>query len=368
PAWLDMVLLVALPLAAAVLTFLTPTSNAVVALSAIVFPSLLAAAAYGVGVWLPMVGPSLGVVTASLASLTVLHTTEGRQKRFIRNAFSRYLSPAVIELLIRQPERMRLGGERRVLSILFSDIEKFTAIAEGLDPEQLTEFLNLYLSAMTDIILDEGGTLDKYEGDAIIAFWNAPLDQPDHAERCLRAAMRCQERLAAMRPALKERVGRDVRMRIGVNTGPAVVGNLGSDARFDYSMIGDAVNVASRLEGANKEFGTYTIVSEETVAASGQAFPIRTLAQVTVVGRSTPLLIHELMSEKAHASNRRELQDFDEGRELYCRGELEDALARFERHERTDPPSAAYAAQCRALLSGQGLPRGWCGNWDLKRK
>ena len=195
----------------------------------------------------------------------IYYTTEGRQKLFIKNAFKQYLSPAVIEELIQHPERLKLGGERRVLSIFFSDLEGFTGISEGLEPEELTALLNEYLSAMTDIIQEEGGTVDKYEGDAIIAFWNAPLLQPDHAERCVRAALRCQEKLAEMRPAFRERIGKDLRMRIGINSGPAVVGNMGSHTRFDYTMLGDAVNLAARLEGINKQFGTYTILSQATL-------------------------------------------------------------------------------------------------------
>lgn len=368
PEWLALFLLLALPVAAALIVFLVPMGHAAAAVIALILPPIVATLSYAQGWQVPLAGPTLGAAAAVLASLAVLHATEGRQRRFIRSAFGRYLSPAVIDMLIRQPERMRLGGEQRTLSIFFSDIENFTAISEGLSPEALTEFLNDYLSGMTNIILDEGGTLDKYEGDAIIAFWNAPLDQPDHAIRCIRAALRCQKRLAAMQPEFARRVGRTVRMRIGLNTGAAVVGNLGSDARFDYSMIGDAVNIASRLEGANKVFGTYTIVSDETLAASGQAFPTRPLARVVVVGRSSPLLIHEPMMPEDFAARAETLQVFERGRALYCRGDLDEALRCFESFEETDPPAAAYAAQCRLLLSGQGVPDGWCGDWRLTRK
>ena len=147
------------------------------------------------------------------------YAVEGKQKRFIKNAFRQYLSPEVVEQLIAHPEFLKLGGERRTLSIFFSDLQGFTAIAEGLDPEALTALLNEYLSAMTDIIHEEGGTLDKYVGDAIIAFWNAPLEQPDHAERAARAAVRCQAKLSELRPVIREKIGKDLFMRIGLNTG-----------------------------------------------------------------------------------------------------------------------------------------------------
>ncbi len=225
-------------------------------------PVLLSLFAYSRGTWLPLVVQEAAVSLSLLGALAVNYATEGKQKRFIKNAFRQYLSPDVIEQLIAHPERLKLGGERRTLSIFFSDLQGFTAISEGLDPEALTALLNEYLSAMTDILHEEGGTVDKYVGDAIIAFWNAPLDQPDHAERAARAALRCQEKLSEMRPDFRERIGKDLYMRIGLNTGFAVVGNMGSRSRFDYTVLGDAVNLASRLEGINKQFGTFILSSE----------------------------------------------------------------------------------------------------------
>ena len=163
----------------------------------------LGMAAYALGFWLPVVAIELGVVLSLVSASIASYATEGRQKRYIKGAFKQYLSPAVIEELIAHPERLRLGGERRELTIFFSDVQGFTGISEVLSPEDLTALLNEYLSAMTDIIQEEGGTIDKYEGDAIIAFWNAPLAQEDHALRGVRAALRCQEKLAEMRPGFQ---------------------------------------------------------------------------------------------------------------------------------------------------------------------
>ncbi|HEY7527762.1 MAG TPA: adenylate/guanylate cyclase domain-containing protein, partial [Candidatus Deferrimicrobiaceae bacterium] len=222
-------------------------------------PVLLSLFAYAKGYWLPLVFQEAAVSLSLLGGLAVNYATEGRQKRFIKGAFRQYLSPEVIERLIAHPELLKLGGERRTLSVFFSDLQGFTSIAEGMDPEALTALLNEYLSAMTDIVHEEGGTLDKYVGDAIIAFWNAPLDQPDHALRAARAAVRCQEKLSELRPVFRGKTGKDLFMRIGLNTGTAVVGNLGSRSRFDYTILGDAVNLASRLEGINKQFGTYIL-------------------------------------------------------------------------------------------------------------
>ncbi|MBP1711368.1 MAG: adenylate/guanylate cyclase with Chase sensor, partial [Deltaproteobacteria bacterium] len=253
-------------------------------------PVILCLIAYRLGFWLPLVVQEVGVVVTLFSAGLIYYTTEGRQKMFIKNAFKQYLSPAVIDQIIMHPERLKLGGERRMLSIFFSDLEGFTGISEGLDPEALTNLLNVYLSAMTDIIHEEGGTVDKFEGDAIIAFWNAPLEQPDHAIRCVRAALRCQARLAQMQPDFHKRLGKDLNMRIGINTGYAVVGNMGSHSRFDYTMIGDAVNLAARLEGINKQFGTYTLISQTSMQQMGGVFPVREISRVAVVGRREPVV------------------------------------------------------------------------------
>ncbi len=259
----------------------------------------LGIAAYALGWWLQMVALELGVVFSLVGSSLASYATEGQQKRYIKNAFRQYLSPAVIEQLIAHPERLTLGGEKRELTIFFSDVQGFTGISEALTPEDLTALLNEYLSAMTDIIQEEGGTIDKYEGDAIIAFWNAPLPLEDHALRGVRAALRCQAKLAEMRPSVRARIGKDMFMRVGMNTGHAVVGNMGSKNRFDYTMLGDQVNLAARLEGINKQFGTYTMISAAVVQKIGGAFPARELSRVAVVGRKEPVTVFEPMLAEA---------------------------------------------------------------------
>ncbi|MCL5808280.1 MAG: adenylate/guanylate cyclase domain-containing protein [Deltaproteobacteria bacterium] len=332
----------------------------------ILLPVLLAAAAYRAGFWLPLVVLELGVTVTLFSAGVIYYTTEGRQKHFIKNAFRQYLSPAVIEELILHPERLKLGGERRLLSIFFSDLEGFTGISEGLEPEALTTLLNDYLSAMTDIIHEEGGTVDKYEGDAIIAFWNAPLQQTDHAERCVRAALRCQEKLAGMRPAFKERIGKDLRMRIGINSGPAVVGNMGSHTRFDYTMLGDAVNLASRLEGINKQFGTYTIISQATLELLAGTYPVRELSRVSVVGRREPVTIHEPMFPADYASRKEDLGVFAEGLEEFYRGRFAKAESIFAGLGDRDRAALAYAGKCRSLI--EQPPRDWNGVWAVTTK
>jgi adenylate cyclase len=294
------------------------------------------------------------------------YTTEGRQKRFIKDAFKHYLSPEVIEELIQHPEHLKLGGERRVLSMFFSDLQGFTSISERLEPEELTAVLNEYLSAMTDIIQEEHGTIDKYEGDAIIAFWNAPLNVSDHAVRVVRTALRCQAKLAEMRPAFKERIGKDMLMRIGVNTGPVVVGNMGSRSRFDYTMFGDAVNLASRLEGANKQFGTYTMISQFTLDLLDDSFALRELARIAVVGRQEPVTVYEPMSPEEYEARKSLFETFAEGLALFYRGSFTHAREVFSSIQDADSAAAAYAQKCRTYIISP--PESWQGVWVMTTK
>jgi adenylate cyclase len=340
------------------------------ALSYLVFiplAPLLGIGAYAAGYWLQLVALELGGVLALVGSSLVSYATEGKQKRYIKGAFKQYLSPAVIEELIAHPERLKLGGERRELSIFFSDMQGFTSVSETLTPEELTALLNDYLSAMTDIIQEEGGTIDKYEGDAIIAFWNAPLDLPDHAARAVRAALRCQVKLAELRPVFKARVGKELFMRVGVNSGPAVVGNMGSHTRFDYTMLGDAVNLASRLEGINKQYGTYTMISASTLKLAGKAYPARELSRVAVVGRKEPVTVYEPMLPEEYEARRPVLEAFAAALALYYEGKFGEAEAAFAALADRDPPSKSYAARCREL--GAEAPAGeWNGVWVMTQK
>jgi adenylate cyclase len=327
---------------------------------------VLSVGAYTQGVWLPLVAPELAVVLALVGAVLVNYATEGRQKRFIRNAFRQYLSAEVIEQLVSDPGRLKLGGEQRTLSIFFSDLQGFTSISESLTPEQLTALLNDYLTAMTDIIQGEGGTVDKYEGDAIIAFWNAPLAQEDHARRAVRAALRCQAALADLRPAFRERVGKDLFMRIGLNTGPVVVGNMGSHNRFNYTILGDAANLASRLEGINKQFDSFTLISETTRDAMNGAFPCREISRVAVVGRKTPVRVFEPMTQDVFETRRALFDSYAAALDKFYQGDFGAAAAAFEALASQDPVSAAYVRKCRGLLATP--PANWQGVWVMTEK
>lgn len=329
-------------------------------------PTAVAVAGYAAGFWVPLMVPTVGVVLALAGAGVANYTTEGKQKRYIKNAFQQYLSPAVIEELIQDPKRLRLGGERRELSIFFSDLQGFTSLSEGLSPEELTALLNEYLSAMTDIIHEEGGTVDKYEGDAIIAFWNAPLAQDDHALRAVRAALHCQRTLARLRPAFAERVGKELHMRIGLNSGPAVVGNMGSRTRFDYTMLGDAVNLAARLEGINKQFGTYTMISESTWRQVSGEFRARQLSRVAVVGRKEPVVVYEPWLPEEYERHSARIAVFERGLEQYYAGDFATAEQTFAGIADEDPPARNYLQRCRELR--QAPPAEWNGVWVMTSK
>jgi adenylate cyclase len=369
PLWASILLVLAVTLGAGIASvYASGAARSVgVYVAFLALPLGLSLGGYALGRQVSLLVAEVGAVATLISGGLLNYATEGRQKRYIKSAFRQYLSPTVIEELIAHPERLKLGGERRELSIFFSDLQGFTGISEGLTPEELTALLNDYLSAMTDIIQEEGGTIDKYEGDAIIAFWNAPVDQPDHALRAVRSALRCQKRLAELRPGFRERVGKDLLMRIGLNSGPAVVGNMGSHTRFDYTMLGDAVNLAARLEGINKQFRTYTMVSAATLQRTASAFAARELARVAVVGRKEQVVVYEPMFPEEGKARRALLDSFASALAAFYGGRFAEAGELFARTAAEDPPAAAYVEKCRQMQAAP--PAGaWDGVWVMTSK
>ena len=327
-------------------------------------PVLGGFAAYAYGWWWPIMPSDAAVAAALVGGVVLNYATEGRQKAFLRRAFKHYLGDEVINQIVNDPSRLQLGGEKRELTLFFSDIEKFSSFSEKLDPESLTSLLNEYLSDMTDIILEEGCYLDKYIGDAIVAFWNAPANQPDHAIRAARAVLRCHRMLAERREHYRQRTGVTLKARIGMNTGEVTVGNMGSRDRFNYTVLGDAANLASRLEGANKVFGTYNMMSESTWRKTQGQFLGRELGQIKVVGREQPVRVHEILGSAGDPPPAF-LADFEAGLRLSLANQWPQALALFERHPE-DPPSVAYANQCRSRLKTDAGT--WDGVWSLTEK
>ncbi|MDR2080112.1 MAG: adenylate/guanylate cyclase domain-containing protein, partial [Treponema sp.] len=273
---------------------------------------------YYLGYWVPIVFPLSGAIFAFLAASIYRYATEGSQKRFIKSAFSQYLSPMVIEQIIADPSQLKLGGEKREMTAIFTDVRSFSTISEALgDPAKLVELLNFYLTRMSNIILENHGTIDKYEGDAIIAFFGAPVHMPDHAALACRSAVLMKraeaeinkEALAqglitrkVMEAMVHKKILKDVNdpnplyTRLGINTGEMVVGNMGTPNKMDYTIMGNAVNLAARLEGVNKQYNTGGIlISEYTQAKIGDEFLTRGLSRVRVVGVDTPLRLYEVL-------------------------------------------------------------------------
>jgi adenylate cyclase len=251
--------------------------------------------------------PSLVGGLIYLSSSAVLFLRTETERRHVRHAFGRYLAPAVVAQLAEHPERLTLGGEMRELTIMFSDIRSFTTISEGLDAHALTSFLNGYLTPMTDVIQSNHGTVDKYMADGIMAFWNAPLDDLTHGEHACRSALAMRNELASLNTAWRaeaQAAGHDykeVRAGVGLNTGPCVVGNLGSHQRFDYSVLGDPANVASRLEGQTKTYHVDIIIGEPT-AEQVRHFALLELDLIQVVGKTQPVRIFFLLGDESARS------------------------------------------------------------------
>ncbi|MBI4576126.1 MAG: adenylate/guanylate cyclase domain-containing protein [Planctomycetes bacterium] len=343
--------------------------------------TLLAAVAYVGGAfvafdraqwWVDVAGPVVAFATCFAGITAYRQLTEEREKRQIRSAFQVYLHPEVVAQVTEDPGALKLGGERRELTVFFSDVAGFTTISEALPPEALVALLNEYLTAMSDQIMETGGTVDKYEGDAIMAFWGAPLAQPDHALRACEAALRNQERLAVLREAVLARGGPSLTARIGLNSGPMLVGNMGSQHRFNYTVMGDAVNLGSRLEGANKEFGTRIMVSESTRALALDRYEFRPLDLLRVKGKTQPVPVHELVARRGGLSEARRVlhERYATALDLYRALRFEEAAAAFRACLEADPrdgPSQTYLARCTVFASS---PPGedWDGAFTMTTK
>jgi adenylate cyclase len=246
------------------------------------------------GIVAPAIGPALAIAATWITITVVRFVAEQRRSSVLKGTFGRYVSPQVLHYLLENPDKVTLGGERRDLTVLFSDIRGFTSISEASEPEEVVEMLNEYLTRMVEILLNHGGTLDKFIGDAVMGFWNAPVEVADHPRRAVLCAIEMIEETARLRAQWEGEGKAAIRIGIGINTGEAVVGNIGSSRVFSYTVIGDTVNLASRLEGKNKDYGTEVIVSESTRARMGEDIPAFYLDEVRVKGKNLPVKIYEI--------------------------------------------------------------------------
>jgi adenylate cyclase len=298
------------------------------------------------------------------------YLTEEKKRKQYREAFSRYVSASVVNEILKDPDRLKLGGERKNLTVMFTDIRGFTSISEKLDPETVVHILNEYLTPMTEVVFQQGGMLDKYIGDAIMAVWGAPLALPDHARRACVTALEMMKRLRVLQQGWAERKLPPINIGIGVNTGPMSVGNMGSEMLFDYTVIGDSVNLASRLEGLNKEYGTNIIVSEATYQETKEEFVFRVMDRVVVKGKKETVGIFELMGSKENAAGLSErVTRFEAGFKAYQNRQWQEAIREFEALGKYEEDKAAriFIERCR-LYQESPPPPDWNGAFILTKK
>lgn len=340
-------------LAALAARMLTPGAAAAVYLGMVAIWTGCATLAFTRSLALPLGEPFLAGIASMIAMVAYRLVVADKGERLLRKSFALYLAPQVIDKMLASKKLPELGGETREVTAFFSDLAGFSSISEQMTPADLVTFMNEYLSAMSDIIEGHGGYIDKYIGDSIVAVFGAPADDSDHAGNAARAALDCRARLDELNQGSAAFKGYKVAHRMGLNSGAALVGNIGSRRRFNYSVMSDAVNVASRLEGANKYYGTTIIASEMTVALTGSAFTWRELDAIRVQGRTTPVKIYELVAGAGQETPQRmaAAAAYAEGLAHWRQREFDTAAGCFARVAEVDKPSALFLSRANALVS-----------------
>lgn len=315
-----------------------------------------------------------GSVAGMFLSLVIgLHIAIAKDQAFIRDTFAKYVSEKVVNELLRRPELIKPGGEERVLSVLFTDIADFTALSEKMAPTALVRLLNEYLTAMTTIVIEEGGIIDKYIGDAIMAEFGAPIPVAQHADLAVRTGLRMESRLRELRPRWIEQGFPELHCRVGINSGPMVVGNIGSAQLFNYTVLGDAVNLASRLEGANKHYRTLVMISEFThEMLTPNLFRTRLLDVIRVQGKSQAVKVYEVygdMTEYLPPQDLQYYQAYHDAFEAYLARRFEEASGLFAAALAVRPqdPSAQEMLERLAGLDADALPEHWDGAVTLSK-
>ncbi len=316
------------------------------------------------------------LLMASIFSLIAInirfYISEMGQKAMIRDMFGQYLSPKVVEDLVEDPRKIQLGGEEREMTAFFSDIQGFSSISEHLTPSELVQLLNDYLTDMCNIIIGYEGTVDKFEGDSIMAFWGAPAIQADHAKRACFASIDMNDRLVELRARAVQEGVPPLTVRMGVNTGSMVVGNMGSIQRMNYTIMGDAVNLASRLEGANKAYGSGMMISESTFRSCETDIDVRELDRIRVVGKNEPVTVYQLLGRKNQTVRAvADLVDqYSKGLDLYKAGDFGQAKSEFSRCLDIfddDGPALTYISRCQAFIDNPPSAD-WDGVYTLTEK
>lgn len=320
--------------------------------------------------WIAVAGPTLAMVATF--SFTTLYTvrTEDEIRDFVNHALGRYVSPEVARLVTRDLTLL-VHPERRQLTMFFSDIEGFTRLSEQMEPERLVQFLNEYLTEMTMAVRSSGGQVDKYIGDTVMAFWGAPVRTDRHAHLACEAALKMRAVLLERQPVWEKKYGHRIQFRSGINSGEVVVGDMGTELKSNYTVFGDAVGVASWLEGCNKFYGTYMLVGENTAQLARDAYVFREVDRVLVRGKTAPIRLHELLGRHGEISARVQemLGVYDQAQTSYHQRRFDEALALFERcaSQYQDPVSGVYASRCRRFLV-TAPSEDWDGVYEVGEK
>ncbi len=323
-------------------------------------------------IWIKETYLIMAVLLATVPITLLEYIIESRKRAFIHDAFSHYLAPSVVENLAKNPDSLRLGGEEKHLTAFFSDIANFSTFSENLSPSELVAFLNRYLSAMSDILLDQGGTIDKYEGDAIISFFGAPIDMDDHALRCVIAAMHQQRALSALREEWRLEGLPEVHVRIGLNSGPMVVGNMGTETSMNYTMMGDHVNLAARLEGVCKAYRVPILMSKDTYLQVRDQVAARFVDRVRVVGRSQPVDLYEPLAERNDIGDDvlQACRVYEKAWSLMLHRHYRDAAKLMAQLYASNPQDGLYEVMLNRLKAFVRTPppEDWDGVFNLKSK
>lgn len=364
-----MIAIVFAALAAISARLLAPVGAALTYLAMTAIYTLSAAAIFTLSLALPLSEPVIAGFAAVVAMVGYRFIMADRGGRFLRKSFALYLAPQVIERMLRSERMPELGGEVRNVTILFSDVAGFSTIAEEMTPNALVTLMNEYLSTMSDIIESHGGYVDKYIGDSIVAVFGAPIDDPNHACNAVRASLHCRASFEDLNRSDIAFQGYKLAHRIGLNSGDALVGNIGSRRRFNYTVMSDAVNVASRLEGANKYFGTSIMASEMTVALTGATFAWRELDAIRVKGRSDPVKIYEPLAETGQqtAEQSANAAAYAEGLARWRAQDFVGAAKYFSRVAEVDPPSALFCKRAKEFVDNPP-PQEWVAVNTLEGK
>lgn len=317
---------------------------------------------------LPMMTMMIGFISVSAALLTYKYFTEERERAFVKGAFSKFVSPDLIKQIEADPSKLNLGGTKKELTVLFSDIRGFTTISERMKADDLAKFMNDYLSPMTEIVLENRGTIDKYMGDAIMAIFGAPVEYANHAEKAVDTALKMMEKLEELKMAWKAQGLPPIDIGIGINTGEMSVGNMGSKRIMAYTVMGDSVNLGSRLEGINKKYHTHIIISEYTRAVISADYIVREVDRVRVKGKNLPVTIYEVVAKgSVDASKRMLIEKFTEALHLYYKQDFVKAKEIFQLLSGVDDCSADYVGRCESMIANTP-PVEWDGSSTMDSK